>query len=169
MNHLLNQISNLLNKFANILVVPFSAAFFILIFLNVLTRFVFRSPMLGVEDYSKTFFVWSCFLGASILFKNQEHISITGLVDKLPKKVYEHISFAIKVVELLFFVMVCIIGIQVCMKVHVTRMVATHLRMSVLYSALPVSMGFCVIHTLSDLANDCSKWKHRNHATEVLE
>ena len=147
----LNKISDLLDKLSRIVAVPMIASFFLLILFGVFTRFVLRRPMLGVSDFSKTCFVWSCFLGASILFKQKEHIAITGFIDQLPKKVRYIIALSTEIFELFFFIYVMKLGITVTSMVHVTRMVATKMPMSVLYSALPVCMFTCAFHALSSL------------------
>lgn len=151
MGKILTKLSNFLDRISRIAAVPMIAAFFLLILFGVFTRFVLRRPMLGVSDFSKTCFVWSCFLGASILFKHKEHIAITGFVNMLPVKVQSIIGFASEFIELAFFCYVLILGIKVSSMVHVTRMVATGMPMSVLYSALPVCMFTCAVHTLDSL------------------
>ena len=149
----LNKISDFLDRISRIVAVPMIASFFLFILLGVITRFVLRRPMLGVSDFSKTCFVWSCFLGASVLFKRQEHISISGFVNKLPLKARKFLELFAEVLELVFFIFVMILGIKVTGMVHVTRMVATGMPMSILYSALPVCMFTCAIHTLCSLLN----------------
>lgn len=156
---ILRKASDWLDALARFVAIPGIAAFFLLILFGVFTRFVLRRPMLGVSDYSKTSFVWSCFLGASVLFKRKEHIAITGFVNMLPAIARRVIGLFAELLELVFFVYVMILGIKVTSMVHVTKMVATGIPISVLYSALPYCMFTCAIHTLSRLADRITAWK----------
>ncbi len=150
---ILNRTSDILDRASRIVAVPMMASFFLLILLGVFTRFVLRRPMLGISDYSTTSFVWSCFLGASILVKRKEHIAISGFVGMLPDKARSLVSLLMEIIELAFFVFVLVIGILVSRKVHVTRMMSTGMPMSVLYSALPYCMFSCAIHSSANLTN----------------
>lgn len=156
----LRKISDWLDALSRSLAVPMIAAFFLLILFGVFTRFVLRRPMLGVSDYSKTCFVWSSFLGASVLFKRKEHIAITGFVNLFPMEVKRIIKLLAEFLELVFFVYVMLLGIKVSSMVHVTKMVATGIPISVLYSALPVCMFTCAIHTLASMAERFTTWRN---------
>ncbi len=163
---ILNWTSAVLDRISRIVAVPMMASFFLMILLGVFTRFVLRRPMLGISDYSTTSFVWSCFLGASILFRSKEHIVIAGFVNLLPAKVKALVSVLMEVIELAFFIFVFLIGITVVGKVHVTRMVSTGMPMSMLYSALPVCMFTCAIHSSANLMNKIFDHKSDSRAAE---
>ncbi|MGI6038271.1 MAG: TRAP transporter small permease, partial [Limnochordia bacterium] len=54
------------------------------VFLQVLTRYVFHSPVLWSEEMARFLFFWTALTGASISVKNQRHFVIEVFsVDKI--------------------------------------------------------------------------------------
>lgn len=56
------------------------------IFLQVIMRFIFNNSLSWSEELGKFLFVWISWIGISIGHKRKEHIKITLLVEKFPKK-----------------------------------------------------------------------------------
>ena len=59
------------------------SAMSILVFLNVVLRYGFNSSINITEEVSRHMFVWLAFLGAVLAFSENQHVSVTVLVDKL--------------------------------------------------------------------------------------
>ena len=59
------------------------SAMSILVFLNVVLRYGFNSSINITEEVSRYMFVWLAFLGAVLAFSENQHVSVTVLVDKL--------------------------------------------------------------------------------------
>lgn len=53
-------------------------------FANVLSRYLFNSPILWGEEVSLALYVWVVFIGASSTMKRDGHIGISYFIDKLP-------------------------------------------------------------------------------------
>lgn len=58
----------------------------IVIFFQVIMRYVFNNSLSWSEELGKFLFVWLSWIGISIGAKKGEHIKITMLVDRLPEK-----------------------------------------------------------------------------------
>lgn len=67
----------------------FGLALSALMFVQVLLRYVFLSPFVGIEEIGLLFGVWSYFLGMAYVTRNGEHIhgGILTLIIKDPRKV----------------------------------------------------------------------------------
>lgn len=57
------------------------------IFFQVIMRFVFNNSSSWSEELGKFLFVWLSWLGISIGHRRKEHIKITMLLDKFPRKI----------------------------------------------------------------------------------
>lgn len=56
----------------------------LLVFLNVVLRYLFNSSIIVTEEIGRYMFVWMTFLGAIFAFAENAHIRVDFLVDKLP-------------------------------------------------------------------------------------
>lgn len=59
------------------------SAMSILVFLNVVLRYGFNSSISVTEEVARYMFVWLAFLGAVLAFSENQHVSVTVLVEKL--------------------------------------------------------------------------------------
>lgn len=64
-------------------IILFSA---LLLFSNVLLRYVFLKPIFWAEELSRYLMVWMIFLGAGRVVSGEGHISVTLLVDRISPK-----------------------------------------------------------------------------------
>jgi TRAP-type C4-dicarboxylate transport system permease small subunit len=55
------------------------------VFLQVLSRFVFKYPLLWTEEVSRIAFVYSIFVGATIAVRENTHLNVDVLLVVLPK------------------------------------------------------------------------------------
>lgn len=81
-----NPILKKINKIEEILLVLMFIAMVLVIFFQVIMRYVFSNSLSWSEELGKFLFVWISWIGISIGQVKGEHIKITLLVDKLPEK-----------------------------------------------------------------------------------
>ena len=71
------------NKAEEVIIVAGIAAMAIILFLQVVLRFVFSDPWVWAEEVSKIIFIWVSWLGISMGQKHGEHIKVTMLTERL--------------------------------------------------------------------------------------
>ena len=59
----------------------------LVVFAAVAARYLFHNPLMWSEEVVIYLFTWVVFLGSTILYKNQRHISIGIFTEKLPRRV----------------------------------------------------------------------------------
>jgi len=80
----MKQISTFLQKLLHVLL-AFSLAFMcVLVFGNVVLRYVFNSGITWSEEFSRFLFVWMIFLGAIGALKDNEHLGVDMLIKRVP-------------------------------------------------------------------------------------
>lgn len=76
----------ILDKVEDTCLIVMFAAMVGIIFFQVIMRYMFNNSLPWSEELGKFFFVWISWLGISIGHRRNEHIRITLIVDKLPRK-----------------------------------------------------------------------------------
>jgi TRAP-type C4-dicarboxylate transport system permease small subunit len=145
------KISDAVAWVAKAILLPASCGFFLCMIWNVLARFVFNKSFMGVEDYSQTCFVWTCFLGASLVYKQKTNIAILALVKKLPPNVQKIVSLLVEFIALVFIGFAFYLGLFLALSTRNTPMVASHMSQAVLYSAMPISALFMIVHAIHNI------------------
>jgi len=70
----------------------------LLVFLNAIMRYVFRSGILVSEEVSRFLFIWIVYSGVIAAYIKGEHIAVTLVIDKLkgtPKKLFMIIKYLV--------------------------------------------------------------------------
>ncbi|TDO94196.1 TRAP-type C4-dicarboxylate transport system permease small subunit [Halanaerobium saccharolyticum] len=83
---LLNQIYEGIYKIITFICVSSLIVLVALVFVSVVMRYVFSSPIRGAQEFSIYLLLWFGFLGIIKGHRDGNHISITFFVDKLPEK-----------------------------------------------------------------------------------
>jgi len=76
----------ILNRIEDIALIAMFVAMVLVIFVQVIMRYVFNNSLSWSEEFGKFMFVWLSWFGISIGARRNEHIRITMLLDKLPFK-----------------------------------------------------------------------------------
>jgi TRAP-type C4-dicarboxylate transport system permease small subunit len=58
----------------------------LMVFGNVVLRYVFNSGLTVSEELSRYFLVWLTFLGAIVTFKDNAHLGVSSMVERLSRK-----------------------------------------------------------------------------------
>lgn len=82
----MQMISKAIRKFLNFTIVFCLAAMSILVFTNVVLRYVFNSGITWSEEMARFLFIWMTFLGGIAALKDNEHLGVDILIKKLPRR-----------------------------------------------------------------------------------
>lgn len=84
----------------------------VVIFAQVILRYVFNQPLMWAESLVKIFLVVLCFLSAGIALLRRDHMNITLVTERFPLGVQRALTVFFDVVVLAVFVMFTIFGYQ---------------------------------------------------------
>ena len=143
------------------MVVILTSIMTILLFLQVLVRFVLNLPLAWVEEISLYSMVWLCYFGCSLAIKKREHLKmeiITNFLRPKAKKVFDLISLV------LFF------AFAVFVLYHVTLLTADILQRGqvtavleipkwIPYAGVPVAFLLMLIRMIQDFVRTISEMK----------
>jgi TRAP-type C4-dicarboxylate transport system permease small subunit len=75
---------------------------FLCVFMQVILRYVFGSPMTWSEELARYLFIWCAFLGWVIASRKNGHLAMTFLAERLPAPAQRALSAAIHLATVFF-------------------------------------------------------------------
>ena len=119
-------------------------------FANVVSRYVFNSPIQWAEEFARYAFIWVVFAGAVVCTKRKRHIAIDGLLTALPQRLR---AWALGLVDLTTLGLMLVIGYYGWILTAAATQITATLKVSqyVVYAVVPVSAALIFLHTLGDI------------------
>ena len=144
--NLLDEISRRLNQTMKFLAGFLIAAMTILVFLQVIFRYVLDAPLDWSEEMASFAFVWMALLGAGIGLKNDEHPRLDIFYQVFPHRVKKLCSFIINLAILFMLVVLFVFGLKLTIAMQMQRTAALGYSISYVYAVLPLSAIIMFIH-----------------------
>jgi TRAP-type transport system small permease protein len=121
------------------------------VFIGVVFRYVFHSPLSFPEELAKLAFTWVVFLGAALVSAKREHIVIETLVDFFPEKVKAVVGLIVRILTIVFMGVIAIVGTQYI--VGAIGETTAAMEISMAWWALPVPISALLVtwYTLVDI------------------
>jgi TRAP-type C4-dicarboxylate transport system permease small subunit len=106
---MLQKVSNFFGKLLNWAIAISLSFMSILVFGNVVLRYVFNSGITWSEEMSRFLFVWMVFLGAIAALKDNMHLGVDIIVNALPQKA-KKVVFIISNLLVLYVLYLLLVG-----------------------------------------------------------
>jgi TRAP-type C4-dicarboxylate transport system permease small subunit len=122
---------------------------FILVFTNVITRYVFGFSLNWAEEASRFLMIWVTYLGAGLAMREGRHSAITILQDVLPERLARYLRAIVALTIIAFMLALTILGFQYSRLAMDQTTAALRLPTGVVYLAVPIgAIGF-VLHLIA--------------------
>jgi TRAP-type transport system small permease protein len=151
----MKKINDLFFKLAEVTLVIMLTAMVLMVFGNVVLRYLFNDGIISSEELSRFLFIWITFLGAIVAMRDNGHLGLDSVVRKLSLR-GKKIAFA---VSNLMMLGCCSLMFYGTYKQHginaTTRSPVTEIPMSVVYGVgyiTSIAMGLMIIGKLVRLA-----------------
>lgn len=146
---LIKKISDKLNRGTEILIAVLLAVMSIVIFMQVVYRYIFRASLPWSEEFGRYILVYLTFLGASVAVKKNSHIGVEMIVKLLPRSLAKVIEWVANVISLAFFAILIVYGSKV-VKITMTQLSpAMHVKMGYIYMAVVIGAVLMTIHLIA--------------------
>jgi TRAP-type transport system small permease protein len=133
--------------------------FILFVLLGVITRFLTKTPILSAIELSRLFFVWACFLAATLAYRRNAHIAISFITDKFPDGLRHWSDFVVQTFTLIFFLVVLYESIRVVVLLWLTHLPVSGISQSWLYLPVPVTSVVIILFTAENLSNSLTQLK----------
>lgn len=134
------------NSLAEYAVCALLAVMVVVVFLQVVFRFVIRSSLPWSEELARYLMVWIVFLGASIGVKRKSHIGVEAVVAMLPDSMRRWTSILVNALCCVFFVFMVHYGRMILRVVSSQLSPAMEISMAIPYSAVFVGGALMFAH-----------------------
>jgi len=136
------------------LAVPIGIATVLIVFFEVLMRYVFRAPLITSVELARLGFVWSCFLGAALGVKRGSHIRFIFFLEKCGPVGGALLQLGVSLLCTAFFGFLVVKGVDMTQRVYETFFPALGFSQLWLYLPLPLSAVIMSIHGVAFVAAD---------------
>lgn len=153
----LKKINQFFEKFLFVNTAISSILFFSIVLISVLTRYLFKTPILASVELSRLFFIWSCFLAASLTYRKRAHIGFTLLFEKMPLLLQRWVTVLIYLCIFIFLSIVFYQSILISKLLWQTDLPMLQISQSWFYLPLPLVSMIMIFYTLEFFIDDFSQ------------
>jgi len=141
--------SSLINTIVKHMAGFLTGAMAILVFLQVLFRYVFDAPLDWSEEMATFAFAWMCLLGASVGLYLEEHPRLDIFLGFLPPLVEKFIRLLILMAIGFMLAVLFVYGLSLTTTMKMQKTAALGYSVSFVYVVLPLSAIIMLIHIVS--------------------
>lgn len=152
---ILTPVSNALDKVCSALIVFMLGAMVIVTGAQIVCRTWFTA-LSWSDEVTRYLLIWSTFLGATVVYRHNGHISVTLLQDAVSPKLAKALRVLVHVICFMLFAVLLHYSNLYCLKLKKTA-TAMPIKMKYIYSCIPVSMAINMVHSLLMTAEEATK------------
>jgi len=146
---LIKKLSDKLSKGTEIVIGLLLAVMSIVVFLQVIYRYVFHASLPWSEEFARYLLIYLTFLGASVAVKKNAHIGVEAIVKLLPHSVAKAAEWIANVLSFLFFAILVVCGSKVVKVTLMQLSPAMKVKMGYIYLAIVIGGILMMIHLLA--------------------
>jgi len=115
--------------------------------LQVFSRYVFSAPLTWTEELSRYLYIWACWFGAPVAMRRGNHVAITVLVERFPRRLSQGLALITQIVALFFLLELAYQGMLLAFRSHTVRAITLPIPWSMIYLAAPISATAMILET----------------------
>lgn len=147
------KIKQVVDKALEKLLIAIISCMFVLVLLQVFTRFVLDAPLSWTEELARYLMVWMGFLGAGIGLKYGLHMSLGILSDRLRGKTKLVMHVLSHVLTLSIGVLICVYGYKIMLSGRERLSMALQFKMQYVFVIIPISGVIIILNCLESIDN----------------
>ena len=155
---IIDRISELIDLGVRWFTVLLTAGFTLIVFISVLTRYVFDFSIISSVEVSKLLFVWSCFMAATIAYKKDIHIRFEFSSKFLGEKGVKLTNICIHSLTLIFFLFLFLKSLTFIQSIWRTYFPVMEISQGWLYVSVAVSSAIFIIHNVTLFLKSLLEW-----------
>lgn len=142
--------------------IPLIFAMSIIIFIQVVCRYVFQNSLTWSEEMARYLFVWLVYFSVAYTAKKEAHIRIDAAINIYPKKARPYVEILSEIIVLAFAIFIAVTSVTVFQKISASGQIspALHVPMQFVYAAPLVGFFLtairqiqCIIRRIKALHN----------------
>lgn len=143
----------------------------VVVFLQVVCRYVLHSSLPWSEELSRYLLVWTSFIGGAYGVKLGAHIGVEAFALLLPKKAQKALAIIVDVCCLALCVLILTQGVSIVSTQLSKGQLSPAMRipMGYMYAAIPVGMAFFCIRYVQQILTKVKNFNAPEEKKEVVE
>jgi TRAP-type C4-dicarboxylate transport system permease small subunit len=125
-----------------------------IIFMQVILRYVFMSPLTWPEELARYLLIWISCLGSAYATREGMHISVVFIKNKLPQSTQAAVAIGVHVLVISFFTFGVVQGFKLSFSQWIELTSALRLPMTYPTLAIPIGFGIMIMFNLELLIQD---------------
>lgn len=141
--------------YVNIITILAFIVMVIVVLLQVIFRYVMRISVPWTEEFARYLLILITFVGGALAIRDKQHIAVTAIINKLPKKAPYYLNKFFNISIILFLIAVfrgSILMVKLTWETPVGSI--GWLSTGKIYLILPVSITMMIIYLLNQLINE---------------
>ena len=151
---ILEWVCGAIEKIINFIIIVCLMMMTVVIFYQVVLRYVFNSSNIWAEEFARYAFIWVVLLGAASALRRFQHIRIDFVVNMLPERGQKLIGFINYVLIVGFLLTLIKYGIAISMKTTHQISAGLHIPMSFMYLSIPIGAALMLLFTVQIILRD---------------
>jgi TRAP-type C4-dicarboxylate transport system permease small subunit len=123
----------------------------IVVFLEVVFRYVFNLPLFWIEEFARYCLVWASLLGAAVALRRGEHIAVTFFIDHFPEGLRKAAAVAAHASICSILAVILWGGIDLVLVTSRQISPALRIPMAIPYLALPFGSAVMLVHSIHSM------------------
>jgi TRAP-type C4-dicarboxylate transport system permease small subunit len=143
--------SKIINRYAEAAVFLIISVMAFDVFIEVIFRYVLLLPLFWTEEFARYCLVWSSLLAAGIALKRGQHIAVTFVVERVPKRIRAIAGLGGDIFVAAMLAVILWGGIYLVILTRHQLSPAMRLPMSLPYMAIPTGSAIMFFHALTSI------------------
>ena len=115
--------------------------------LQIFFRYIFNAPLTWTEELARYLYIWACWCGAPVAMRRGNHVVITVLFERLPRRVVQVIALTTQAIALFFLLQLAFQGTLLTVRSHTVEAITLPIPWSMIYVAAPISAVLMILVT----------------------
>jgi TRAP-type C4-dicarboxylate transport system permease small subunit len=115
--------------------------------LQIFFRYVLSAPLTWTEELARYLYIWACWFGAPVAMRRGNHVVITVLADRFPRRLGQGLALITQIVALFFLLELAYQGVLLALRSHTVRAITLPIPWSMIYLAAPLSAAAMILET----------------------
>ena len=147
----MQKISAFINRIGEIGLIIFLSALALVVFTQVVFRYILQLPLFWTEETARYCLVWASLLGGGVALYRGQHIAVTFVVDRLPENLQRLAARLVQISVTAIVVVILVGGIELVMITQRQLSPALRIPMSYPYLALPAGSLIMLVHCVASM------------------
>ncbi|MFB0919417.1 MAG: TRAP transporter small permease [Oscillospiraceae bacterium] len=149
----MNKLMDKLMQFIEAVLVALIGTSVFIVVMQIVWRYVFRSPLGWTEQIARSEFIWIVMLGIPVMFNRGITMSFDVLLQKIRGKANKTIQIALRLIGMFFCGFYFVASVELCKTAANLTMAGVKMSVNVLYSAQPICAALLFLVFLRQIIN----------------